>query len=75
MKESKRLHHMAIGSCLLRQHQAIGLNARPVGDAVVAPPVDLELLAQVLQQGSAIKDTQENLSKSFPMVPRSRLIT
>lgn len=75
VKISEQLHHMAIGSCLLRQHQAVGPNARPVGDAVVAPPVDLEPLAQVIQQGSAIKDTQENLSKSFPMVPRSRLIT
>jgi hypothetical protein len=62
MKESKQLHHMAIGSSLLCQHQAVGTNARPVRDSVVAPPVDLELLAQLLQQVSATKDTQKKLS-------------
>ena len=53
---------MTVGSCLLRQHQAIGPNTCPVRDTVVAPPVDLELLAQVIQQVLAIKDTQKNLS-------------
>jgi hypothetical protein len=46
-----------------------------VRNAVVAPPVDLELVMQVVQQVPAIKDSQENLSNNFPMVPQSRLIT
>ena len=57
---------MPVGSGLSSQHQAIGPHARPVCDTVVTPPVDLELLAQVLQQVSAIKDTQEILSKHLP---------
>jgi hypothetical protein len=73
VKEGKQLHYMPIGAGLVSQHQAIGSHASPVSDTVVAPPVNLELLAQVLQQSSGIKDTQKNLSKSFPMVPQSRL--
>lgn len=62
VKEGKQLHHMPVGFCMLRQHQAIGSNTCPVSDTVMAPPVDLELLAQVIKQVLAIKDTQENLS-------------
>ncbi len=49
VKTGEQLHHMAIGSCLLRQQQAVGPNAHPMRDTVVSPPVDLELLAQVVQ--------------------------
>jgi hypothetical protein len=45
---------MAVGTSLTGQHEAIGPNSRPMGNAVVAPPVNLELVAQVLQQGQTV---------------------
>ncbi len=44
VKEGKKLDHMRVSTGQISQHQAVGPHARPVRDAVVAPPVDLELL-------------------------------
>lgn len=49
---------MPVGTGLSSQHQAIGPHARPVRYSVMAPPIDLELLAQVLQEVVAIVNAQ-----------------
>lgn len=63
MKESKQFNHMPVSTSLISQHQAVGPNASPVRDAVVAPPVDLELVAQLLKEIAAVVDAQVQLLK------------
>lgn len=55
MKEGKQLHHMHDGASVTGEHQAIGPHTRPVGDAVVAEPVDTQLVAQMAQKFGAVK--------------------
>jgi hypothetical protein len=50
VKKGKQFHHVPIGACLFCQHEAVCPYTRPVRDAVVAPPIDLELLTQMLKE-------------------------
>ena len=54
MEKRKQLDHMGVGACGLCQHQAIDTHPRPVGYAVVAMPVDLQVGAQMGDQSPAV---------------------
>lgn len=61
VKEGKQFHYVTVGSGLVCQHQAVGPNACPVRHTMVAPPVNLKLLAQVLQKSMAVEDKHNKL--------------
>ena len=48
MKKRKQLDHMPVRAGVAGQHQPVGPHPGPVGDAVVAPPVNSQLAAQML---------------------------
>ena len=54
MEKGKQFGDVRIGTCCGRQHQAVDSNPRPVGNAVMTEPVDLELSAQVLDEVPAV---------------------
>jgi hypothetical protein len=61
VKKGKQLYYIPVDSSLIGQHQAVGPHSRPVGNSVAAPPIDLELLAQVMQQFVAVKDRHRQI--------------
>jgi len=56
MEKGKEFYYVSIGSVLIDEHEAVGTNAHPMRDTVVAHPVDLVLRSQVGYQTLLIKD-------------------
>lgn len=69
LKESEQLHQMPVGTAQVSQHQAVGSNTSPTRDTVMAPPIDLKLLAQLLQKRLSIEDKHmrtTGFNQSYP---------
>ena len=64
VKEGKQLDNMTVGSGLIGEHQTICPHTRPMGNAVVAPPVDSKLVAQVLQQGMTVENDHSDIGNA-----------